>query len=163
MKPLPSAEALHRFGGNALTEVLLAWLQFPATELASGSEPATLPEPALLITVTWHGDTLSGALQLVVPDAFANHAAQVLLDSDSAAPTDALRRDLCGELANMVAGRIAADLRSAGHSSTLGTPTVQPVSLPFADEAHPLGTTFTAWRCQGFPIGLHVRCQPSPA
>jgi CheY-specific phosphatase CheX len=163
MKPLPSAEALHRFGGNALTEVLLAWLQFPATELASGSQPATLPEPALLITVTWHGDTLSGAVQLVVPDAFANHAAQVLLGSDSAAPTDALRRDLCGELANIVAGRIAADLRSAGHSSTLGTPTVTPISLPFAGDAHSPDSSFSVWRCQGFPIGLHVRCQPSPA
>lgn len=163
MNPLPSAEALQRFGGNALTEVLLAWLQLPATELTPGSEPATLREPALLITVTWHGDTLSGAVQLVVPDAFANHAAQMLLGSDGAAPTDAIRRDLCGELTNLVAGRVAADLRSAGHRGTLGTPTVTPVSLPFADDAHSPGPSLSVWCCQGFPIGLHVRCQPSPA
>ena len=165
MNPLPSSPELSRFGGSALVDVLQSFLALSATESPTVPESGSTPEPCLNTTVAFQGDGLSGMVQLQVPEAFARLAADALLGSEeSSSRTDTQLRDLCGELTNMIAGRVAADLRSRGHRCTLGTPETSYLSTPPAnpDPARPPSGR-SEWRCQDFRLCLDVRCHPSPA
>ena len=59
-----------------------------------------------------------------LPEAFAAKATDLLLWRSATNVTDEGATDVTGELCNMFAGRVAANLAAAGYSSILSTPAV---------------------------------------
>lgn len=161
--PLPRMD-LDQIGGNALLEVLASLLELPATGIARDSDvPAEARDPRIVATVPLAGDGISGEVRLEFPEPFARHAEGLLLGPDATSHSTALQlRDLTGEVANMIAGRVAASLTQQGHPCSLGVPSVTHTEgvhpVPATGELH----TRTLWSCAGHPIALEVHCQPRP-
>lgn len=166
MTPLPPVPDLHRIGGQAIVEVLDSLLSLPATEasrVAESAEAAT--EQGILATVTLKSDRVSGAVRLRIPEAFARKAAGIVLGADGAhLPTDAQINDFSGEFANMVAGRVAAELGRRGHPCSLGIPEVGRGDQHLREQGPAIedGPGGTDWSCQGHPIRIEVWCHHHP-
>lgn len=158
MTPLPPGPELQRMGGQALVEVLDTLLSSPATEVQRVSEAVEAANGLdLLATVALIGKGVSGAVRLRIPEAFARHAAGVLLGAGGTGPhTQDPLGDLTGELGNMVAGRVASALGRSGHPCSLGLPEV--VRSPPVEGA-PGGTP---WSCLGYVIRIDVCCHHRP-
>lgn len=161
MTPASPSPDLARIGDAALAEVLHTLLSLPATvcDSADGSRISRAPE---LITslVSLSGERLSGAVRLQLPSAFVAHTVKLLtgLDGDSVDGI-AIQADAAGELANMVAGRVAAQLSAHGYSCRLGTPSViRGAALPATREP---GADYgrTNLLCSGHSLWLEIQCR----
>jgi CheY-specific phosphatase CheX len=162
MMPTTPHPDLGRIGGEALRHVLSSLLSFRATEETPVQDTAEAQDESLILaTVALIGDHGSGAVRLQIPEAFARLALGVLVGAED---TDSLTRaqidDLCGELGNMIAGRVAADLAGEGHSFTLGTPEVVRGAgwLLKTDHTTHHASGATVWLCQGHRLLMDVRC-----
>lgn len=117
---------LGRIGENAFTEVLRVFLSLPVTVRNSSTHghDSSTRDP-IISTVRLAGPRVSGSVEVQLPLAFVAHAFRRLtgFESDARDATAALE-DTAGELANMVAGRVAAQLAAEGFPCTLGTPSV---------------------------------------
>ncbi|MEN9678235.1 MAG: Chemotaxis phosphatase CheX [Verrucomicrobiota bacterium] len=166
MMPTTPHPDLGRIGGEALRHVLSSLLSFRATEETPVQNTAEAEDESLILaTVDLIGEHCSGAVRLQIPEAFARLALGVLVGAED---TDSLTRaqidDLCGELGNMVAGRVAADLAGEGHSFTLGTPGVVRGAgwLLKEDRTTHHAPGATAWSCQKHRILIEVSCHFQP-
>ena len=152
---------LGRIGESAFQEVLGALFSRPPI-LPDASSHRPLPRASDQITsnVLLAGPRLSGSVHLQLPRTFMMRLAQVLTGLDGAAgENDALLKDAAGELANMVAGRVAAGLATHGYPCTLGIPSVCP-SAPLPSELQP-GADHgrTDLMCEGHWLSLEVYCR----
>lgn len=166
MTPTAPHPNLRRIGGEALLHVLSSLLSFRATEETPVQDTADAEDESLILaTVALIEEHGSGEVRLQISDAFARLALGVLVGAED---TDSLTRaqidDLCGELGNMVAGRVAAELAREGHSFTLGTPGVVRGAgwLLKEDRTARHAPGATVWSCRGHRILMDVRCHFQP-
>ena len=161
MTPVSPSPDLARIGECALAEVLKTFLSLPATVCGSADSSllSSAPEP-ITSRVLLSGQRLSVDVHLQLPVAFLAQAVEQLtgLDGDSAEAT-ALQEDTAGELANMVAGRVAAQLAASGYPCRLGTPsvarnaTLPPAPGPGSDCGR------TNLLCAGHSVWLEIQCR----
>jgi CheY-specific phosphatase CheX len=165
MTPTSGRPDLCRIGGSAFTEVLSVLLSLPARihEPLGDSHLSIAPEQ---ITSKVHlaGQRLSGSVNLQLPLDFVSRAVQFLtgLDGDSREAKE-LQEDTAAELANMVAGRVAAQLAKDGYACTLGTPSVsRGAGLPVEIEP---GMDYgqTDLVCDGHRLSIELKCRYATA
>jgi len=103
------------------------------------------------------GERVSGSVQIQLPFAFVALAVRRLTGLDGTAQNaHAVINDAAGELANMVAGRVAAQLAAEGFPCKLDTPSVSrgapspSTTQPYADHAR---ADFT---CEGHALSLEI-------
>ncbi|MHC1768942.1 MAG: chemotaxis protein CheX [Verrucomicrobiia bacterium] len=161
MTPASPSPDLARIGECALAEVFRAYASLPARvhDLADRSRVSIAPEQITSL-VSLSGEELSGSVHLQLPLAFVAHAVRHLtgLDGDSADGI-AIQADTAGELANMVAGRVAAQLSASGYSCSLGAPSViRGAALPTTPEP---GVDYgrTNLLCAGHSLWLEIQCR----
>jgi CheY-specific phosphatase CheX len=159
MTPASNRPDLHRIGVSAFTEVLGTLLSLPVTvREATNDHPVSDAPDRISSRVRLTGQRLSGSVHLQLPPAFVAHAVRLLtgLDGDGG-NANALQDDAAGELANMLAGRVASQLAADGYSCKLGTPSVSRALLPTQNQpaaAH--GRTDLI--CDGHWLSLKIQC-----
>lgn len=161
MTPASHQPDLSRIGQCALVEVLNTFLSLPATvdDSASSDRPSTTPG-TITSRVPLSSQQVSAEVYLHLPAAFLAMAVELLtgLNRDSQEAT-ALQEDTAGELANMAAGRIAAQLAASGYPCRLGTPSVvRNAALPFTPETG-VAHGRTNLLCQGHSLWLDIDCR----
>src|SRR5436190_12009167 len=126
MTPASNKPDLHSIGESAFTEVLGTLLSLSATVRESADDrPVSAAPDEISSSVHLIGQGLSGSVHLRLPLAFVAYAVRRLTGlEDDAGNASELHDDAAGELANMVAGRVARQLAADGYPCQLGTPSV---------------------------------------
>ena len=151
---------LRRIGESSFREVLETLLPMPVTlrELAANSPISIVPDQItswILLT----GPRLSGSVRIQLPRPFVARVVRVLTGLDgAAAETKALLDDAAGEIANMVAGRVAVGLAATGYVCTLGMPSVAcgtpvPIEIQSGVDQGRIDLL-----CEGYCLSLEVHC-----
>lgn len=161
MTPAANRPDLCRIGERAFTEVLGVLLSLPVTVRNSASHsPRSGVTDQMTSRVLLAGPHLSGCVHVQLPQAFVAHAVRLLTGLDGAGgDTNGVQDDAAGELANMVAGRVAGQLAADGYPCTLGTPSVSrsaglPIETqPGADRGR------TDLICDGHCLSLELQCR----
>ncbi len=161
MTPAAKKPDLCRISESALTQVLNTLLP-PSS--AAGSPRTTLSgfyaRDQITRSVPLTGPRLSGSVLVQFPKGLVTHATHVLTGLDgNAAEANGLLDDTAGELANMVAGRVATRLLEDGYACTLGTPSVSRHSLPLLELPPGLerGRAELTW--EGYQLAVEIQCQ----
>jgi CheY-specific phosphatase CheX len=161
MTPAANRPDLHRIGESAFAEVLGNLLSLPATvRNPAGPSPLSAASDQITSTVHLAGQRLSGSVHVQLPLSFVAHAVHRLTGLDGATPdANAVLDDTAGELANMVAGRVAARLAADGYPCTLGIPSVsRSARLPLGTQpGTDLGRADLI--CAGHWLSLEVQCR----
>ena len=142
--------------------MLSTQLKLPARESELVEWRSTVHgEQCLIGSVKLTGSRVSGDVHLLLPDGFVTKLAGLLLGRSAVNTEEAA--DITGELCNMLAGRVAADLTAAGYSSTLSTPEVSHGRGPDPEIALEAQTCRSDWTCEGhlFTLILQIifRCR----
>lgn len=149
---------LARIGECAFTEVLATFLSLPAVpRTISVQERIPNASDQVAATVSLSGDGLSATVRILLPLAFVAQAVKHLTGLQGP-EGEAIHEDTAGEIANMVAGRVAAQLAAEGYPGTLGTPSVsRSASLPVEARpgTHPGRTDLV---CNGHCLSLEIHC-----
>jgi CheY-specific phosphatase CheX len=152
---------LRHIGESAFIEVLNTLLRLTATVGNTVTNSALADaRDQITCSVPLAGRTLSGTVHVQLPTDFVTLAVHVLTGLDPAsAQANGLLDDTAGELANMVAGRVAARLAEGGYACTLATPSVSRNSrLPFKDQtAVEHGRTDLI--CEGHRLAAEIQCR----
>src|SRR4029453_5573690 len=160
MTPDTNKPDLRQIGQSAFTEVVGTLLRLPATVGNPTAHTALSGAPDQITSgVLLRGPRLSGTVQVQLPLGFVGHAVRVLTGLDGAEEdAKAVQDDVAGEIANMVAGRVAAQLTAEGYACQLGPPSVsRSACLPTstraqADHGH------TDLICEGHCLSLEIEC-----
>ncbi len=152
---------LRHIGETAFTEVLSILLSLPAT-VRESPEQCDFPSArdCLTSSVFLTGHRLSGSVHLQLPVPFVAHAVSLLtgLHQDSPEACN-LKEDTSGEIANMVAGRVAAQLATYGYPCTLSTPSVTlGVEIP-AENQSGMDHGKTNLFCDGHWLSIELKCR----
>jgi CheY-specific phosphatase CheX len=140
---------------RAITEVLATQLKLPARESGMVEwRKADQSEQCLIGTVKLTGDRVSGDVHLELPETFAAEVTARLMGPGVPYDDGA---DVTGELCNMLAGRVAADLAASGYPSTLSTPTVARGAKLEADITSGAQTCRSDWTCGGHLLAVMLR------
>jgi CheY-specific phosphatase CheX len=160
MTPASNRPDLNRIGESALTEVLGTLLALPATvrEPTTDSPVSAAPDE-ISSSVLLTGQRLSGSVHLRLPQAFVAYAVRRLtgLDGD-AGNANELQDDAAGELANMVAGRVASQLAADGFPCKLGTPSVSRNARLATINQDGAAHGRTDLMCEGHWLSLEIQC-----
>jgi CheY-specific phosphatase CheX len=150
---------LARIGECAFTEVLATFLSLPAVpRTISVQERIPDASDQVAATVSLSGDGLSATVRILLPLAFVAQAVNHLAGLQGP-EGEAIHEDTAGEIANMVAGRVAAQLAAEGFPAALGTPSVsRSASLPI--EPRP-GNDHgrAALVCEGHHLSVEIHCR----
>jgi CheY-specific phosphatase CheX len=147
---------LGSIAARAVTEVLATQLRLLATRSESVEWPiADRLDESLVGAVTLAGSRLSGDVELRIPDGFIAKVARLLLGRCAADTEEAA--DITGELCNMLAGKVAADLAAAGYPTTLSTPTVSRGIELKPDNALGTQTFRSNWTCEGYLLSVMLK------
>lgn len=161
MMPDSSDPGLARIGREAFSEVLATLLSKSVAIRESSGIAFHDDAPDLLAsTIRLIGPKMDGDIQVHLPAAFAMEVARIVTGPDASIPdTSGARIDAAGEIANMVAGRVADRLASQGFSVTLGTPVVH--STPCSRLESLPGTRGARIEvlCGEHPLMLEIRCR----
>jgi CheY-specific phosphatase CheX len=161
MTPASHGPDLSHIGESAFTQVLNTLLPLSSTSgnrdtytaLSDANDPITS-------TVLLAGPTLSGNVQVQLPKGFVKYATQLLTGIDGAsADTNGLLDDTAGELANMVAGRVATRLAEDGYPCTLGTPSVFRSSPPPIEPQAGVERGRADLICEGHRLAVEIQCR----
>ena len=136
--------------GRALREVFSKQLRLQILEASVKDPLSTVDGKLLHSAVSINGEKISGTVLLQVPEVLAHRVTEIMLGSAGDAEEI---RDVTGELCNMIAGRVKAELHASGFPATLGTPTVsvgQRISLQQRGEAR---LSSTDWSVEGDHAG----------
>ena len=160
MTPGSKRPDLRCIGESAFAEVLSNLSLQPTTVRNSdGHSPLPVAPDQITSTVSLAGQRLSGSVHVQLPQAFVAHAVHLLTGLDGVAgDTNAVQDDTAGELANMLAGRVAAQLAADGYPCTLGIPSVSHTArLPIEIQ---LGADHgrTDVICEGHCLSLELQC-----
>jgi CheY-specific phosphatase CheX len=161
MTPASNKPDLRHIGRSAFMEVLSVLLSLPATvRNSSGQRPHSDFADQITSTVLLAGERLSGSVHVRLPVAFVAHAVHHLTALDGATEeANAVLEDTAGELTNMVAGRVAAQLAADGYLCTLGTPSVsRGAGLPVETEPG-MDHGRTDLFCDGHWLSLELKCR----
>jgi CheY-specific phosphatase CheX len=161
MNPGDQRPDLRRIGERAFVEVLDVILSLPAT-VQNLPRQQVLPQSPYQISsaVTFAGQQLSGIVRLHFPLAFVEHAFRILTGLNGPAPgCDDLLEDAAGELANMIAGRVAAQLAAAGYPCNLGTPSVSRGAGPATKPEPGADQARVELICVGHLLSLEIQCR----
>ena len=120
-----------------------------------------IPSPRI-VTVVWAGSSASGEMVLTIPSTGALLIAQALLGtSGDCVSKDTDLNDVVGELCNMVAGRVATELRHRGLTGSLHPPRVTHTSLrTIARPSMPMAC-LTQWTCEDYSFTFSIDIHPS--
>ncbi len=143
-------EDLSLTSGRALREVFSKQLKLQILESPDNDPLSTLEGKLLHSAVSINGEKISGTVLLQLPEALAHQITEIMLGSAGDAEEI---RDVTGELCNMIAGRVKAQLHASGFPATLGTPTVsvgQRIALQQRGEAQ---FSSTDWSVEGHETG----------
>jgi hypothetical protein len=152
---------LRRIGETSLKAVLDdLWSLSAAIPDSSHQDPLSSAPERVTRSVPLTGPRLSGSVDVQLPQAFLVRAVRIQTGLDGAAGEDcALLEDAAGEIANLVAGRVAAGLAREGYPCALGVPSVgHRANLP--NEFQPgenHGAADLIW--EGHCLSLEVRCR----
>jgi len=135
-------------------------LSLPATLRNTSSHLPSSDAPDWIIsTIHLAGKRLSGSVRIRLPLAFVAHAVRLLTSmSGVSQDTDALLDDTAGELANMVAGRVAVQLAADGYPCTLSTPSVSRGEGPLIETDPGVDHGRTDLLCDGHWLSLDLKC-----
>jgi len=143
--------------GRALKEVFSKQLKLQILQSSVNEAGSSLEGKLLHSAVSINGEKISGTVLLQVPEALAQRVTEIMLGSQGDAEEI---RDVTGELCNMIAGRVKAELHASGFPATLGTPTVsigQRIALQLRGEAQ---LSSTDWSVEGDQAGsLNLQVQ----
>jgi CheY-specific phosphatase CheX len=161
MTPASHKPDLRRIGEASVQEVLRTLLSLTATVLDSSHDrPLSKASDLMTSSILLAGPRLSGSVHFQLPRAFSARAAHVLTGLDgTAGETNALLDDVAGELANMVAGRVAAGLAVEGYACTLGIPSVSHGTLSPSETQPGEDQGRADLICEGHRISLEVHCR----
>jgi hypothetical protein len=146
---------------RAVLEVLNTSLSFPATLHYSQPDGIFTGAPEQVTSqMPLSGPGLSAVVCLRFPIGFIGQAVERLtgLGADSAEAT-ALREDTAGELANMVAGRVAAQLTASGYPCSLGTPSAVPDAASPATTGSGVDYARVSLFCEGHVLSVEIECR----
>jgi CheY-specific phosphatase CheX len=160
MTPASNQPDLGQIGQRAFTEVLNTLLSLPATVCDPAGQRIAPGAPEQLTSVVrLAGPRVSGGLHLQLPLGFVAHAVKHLTGLDGDSPdAGAVQEDTAAELANMVAGRVAAQMTANGYPCSLGTPSVaRHAGLPAGPESG-VDCGRTNLICEGHLLSLELHC-----
>jgi CheY-specific phosphatase CheX len=143
-------EDLSLTSGRALREVFSKQLKLQILESPETDHLSKIEGKLLHSAVSINGEKISGTVLLQLPEALAHQVTEIMLGSAGDAEEI---RDVTGELCNMIAGRVKAQLHASGFPATLGTPTVsvgQRIALQQRGEAQ---FSSTDWSVEGHETG----------
>ena len=160
MTPAPHQPDLRRIGASAFTEVLDTLLSLSATVQESADDrPGSAALDEISSSVLLTGQRLSGSVHLRLPQAFVAYAVRRLTGLDvDAGNANELQDDAAGELANMVAGRVASQLAADGYLCKLGTPSVSRNSCLATKNQNGVAHGRTELICEGHWLSLEIQC-----
>jgi CheY-specific phosphatase CheX len=158
MTHAPRLPDLARIGELAFTEVLNTFLSLPATPRHSSNQTPVAGPDQLAATIPLAGKGLSGAVRVLLPLPFVAQAVKQLTGLDGA-EQEAIHEDAAGEIANMVAGRIAAQLAAGGYACTLDTPSVSRNASSATDTQPGVRHGRTDLLCNGHWLSLEIHCR----
>lgn len=161
MTPVSNKPDLRRIGESAFAEVLSKLLSLPATPGTPPNQSLSSNTPdQITSTVQLAGPRLSGSVRIQLPLAFVAHAVRVLTGLDGTeGDINAVQEDAAGELANMVAGRVAARLTADGYPCELGTPSIIRVAgLPIETEPNADQGRADLF-CNGYWLSVELKCR----
>ncbi len=160
MTPPRHRPDLRGIGESAFMEVLSTLLRLSST-VANPATSTALSGGVDQMTSTVHltGPKVSGSVCVQFPMSFIIHAVHIVTGvGRDTAEADGLVDDTAGELANMVAGRVAARLAEAGYVCGLGTPSVSRGSpLPIENQTT-VGDGRADLICEGHRLVVDIRC-----
>lgn len=164
MIPATQRPNLRRIGESAITKVLGSFLSLSATVRESEDDsPISAASDEINSSVLLTGHRLSGSVHLRLPQAFVANAARRLAGLDGGAENaNELEDDAAGELANMVAGRVASQLAADGYPCTLGTPSVSRSALPPIPTQPGSDHGRVELICDGHCLTLELHCRHAP-
>jgi CheY-specific phosphatase CheX len=164
MTPAAHKLDLRRIGESAFTEVLGTLLSLPATVRESATDrPVSDAPDNISSSVLLTGQGLSGSVQLRLPQAFVAYAVRRLTGLDvDAGNANELQDDAAGELANMVAGRVASRLAADGYHCKLGTPSVSRGARLSTESRNGVVHGRTDLICDGHWLSLEIQCCYAP-
>ncbi len=161
MTPAPHRPDLRAIGGRAFIEVLDTLLRLSST-IEDSATCTVLSNTGDRITssVLLTGPSLSGSVNIQLAKGFVIQAAHVLTSVGHAATeADGLLDDTAGEIANMVAGRVAARLAEDGYACSLSTPSVSRDShLPMEPQAA-IERGRADLICEGHRLAVEIQCR----
>ena len=160
MTPASDKADLRRIGESAFLEVLDTLLTLSATVRESANDrPVSAAPDEISSSVLLTGQRISGSVHLGLPLAFVAYAVRRLtgLDGDAGNASE-LQDDAAGELANMVAGRVASQLAAAGYPCTLGTPSVSRNTRLATKNQTDVAHGRTDLICEGHCLSLDIQC-----
>lgn len=115
-----------------------------------------------IATVVWTGSSASGELILTIPSAGAQLVAQTLLGaSANCVNQDTNLDDVVGELCNMLAGRVATELRHRGLTGSLHPPRVTRTSLSTITSPSMPTACLTQWTCEDYSFTFSIDIHPT--
>ena len=120
-----------------------------------------IPSPRIA-TVAWTSSSGSGEMVLTISSAGANMVAQNLLGtSGNGVPEETDLDDVVGELCNMLAGRVANELRHRGLTGSLHPPRETRTSLrTIARPSMPMAC-LTQWTCEDYSFTFSIDIHPN--
>ena len=160
MTSVSNKSDLCRIGESAFTEVLGTLLSLPASVRESANDgPVSATPDEISSSVVLTGLRLSGNVHLRLPPAFVAYAVCRLTGlAGDAENAKELQDDAAGELANMVAGRVASQLAADGYPCKLGTPSVSR-NVRLATKIHDgAARGRTDLICEGHWLSLEIQC-----
>jgi CheY-specific phosphatase CheX len=151
---------LSSLGESAFIEVLGTLLSLSATVQESADDrPVFAASDDFSSSVLLTGQRLSGSVHLRLPQAFVVYAVRRLTGLDlDAGNAHELQEDAAGELANMVAGRVASQLAADGYPCKLGTPSVSHNARLAAKNQNGVVHGRTDLICEGHWLSLEIQC-----
>jgi CheY-specific phosphatase CheX len=150
---------LRQIGASAFTEVLDTLLSLPATFQESANDPAAVLEE-ISSSVSLAGERLSGRVHLRLPQAFVAYAVKRLAGLEEETENSvALQNDATGELANMVAGRVASQLAAHGYPCQLHPPSVSRGTSSAPKSQPGVACVRTDLTCAGHGLSLEIQCR----
>jgi len=160
MTPAANNPDLCRIGESAFMEVLGTFLSLKATvrEAVKDSHISLGPD-SITSDVLLTGQLLSGSVHLQLPRTFVAYAVRLLtgLDGDVGSARE-LQEDTAGELANLVAGRVAAKLAANGYPCQLDTPSVSRSASVLTKNQDGVTQGRTDLICEGHWLSLEIQC-----
>jgi len=161
MTPVTHRPDLHRIGESAFVEVLDTLLSLPATVRdPTGLSPVSDALDQITGTVHLAGQRLSGSVHVQLPLSFVARAVQFLTGLDGTSKdAKAVLDDTAGELANMVAGRVAARLAADGYPCSLGIPSVSRGARLPSETQRGMDHGRADLICEGHVLSLAVQCR----
>jgi CheY-specific phosphatase CheX len=156
-------QKLDEIAQQSLQEVFRKQFRMKVIPADSGHR-TTHGDPILKSEVGWSSANLRGVVQIHLPQDLVREISLILLgDGPNASPVDL--KDVAGEIANMVAGRVSTLLAQEGLHGTLETPKVRTVNREETEKDSSEVTTLHhgEWICGLRQFSLSLQFHPFPS